>query len=918
MLRYVVGIDLGTTHTVVAYGKLQAPGDSGLPRIFEIEQLVAPGEIAPRPLLPSMRYHPAPGELPERDMLMPWPEPDVGLHLPRAVVGELARELGSRVPGRLVSSAKSWLSHRAADRTDPILPWGAPADVDRISPLHASAGYLAHVRAAWNQNFPRDPLQDQEVILTVPASFDEAARALTLRAAAIAGLAGVRLVEEPQAACYDWLLRHRQRLATELEGVRLLLVCDVGGGTTDFTLIRVDHEKGKPRLSRIKVGDHLMLGGDNMDLALAHLAESRIVQAGTKLGAGSLSQLIQQCRSAKELLLSPGAPGSAAVTVLGAGSRLIGAARSAELGRDEVRQMLVEGFYPRSSMDERPQRIRGGIVEFGLPFVADPAVTRHLAAFLERPDPGAADAGTEAAGVPDAVLLNGGVFRSAVLTQRLLSVLHDWRNGPVRELANPDPHLAVARGAVAYGLARRGRGVRIGGGSARSYFLLLESAGEQGARGVCILPRGTEEAQEIRLEDRTFSLRLGQPVRFHLVSSTGGPAHRPGELVDLERPSFTPLPPIATVLPESSGMDQVRVQLATTLTEVGTLEMSCVAAADPAKRWKLEFQLRGGGKGGVTVTGDLHPRFADAVARIGRIFGSRARDVEPREVKNLRRDLEGILGARESWDAAILREMFDTLWSGARRRRRSAEHERVWFNLAGYCLRPGFGYPLDDWRIQLLQSIQEPGVQNVKDARVWSEWWTLWRRVAGGLDRQAQERLFGEIAPEIQPGTQAKRGPGPGRQGYEDMVRLAGGLERIPPNLKAQAGEWLLERLKKAAESAEAWSAVGRLGARVPFYGGAQNVVPASIAEQWLEQLLRVDWAMVAPAPFAAALIARMSGDRERDIGVQLRRRVAGRLRSGNASPSWIRMVEEVTELDEADEKRVFGESLPPGLRLIH
>ena len=922
MARYLVGIDLGTTHTVAAFAPVEAAGEPR-PEIFEIEQLVAPAELGRRPLLPSLRYHPGEGEVAPEDVALPWPDPGLALQLPPGVIGELAREYGSRVPGRLVSSAKSWLSHRSVDRTEPILPWGAPEDVAKISPLHASASYLAHVRAAWNHRFPADPLQQQEVVLTVPASFDESARALTVQAAALAGISRVRLIEEPQAACYDWLAAHSHDLEDALGAVRLLLVCDVGGGTTDFTLIKVKPGGQAPDLVRIGVGDHLMLGGDNMDLALAHIAESRILRSGAKLGAASLSQLIQQCRAAKERLLAPGAPDNASVTVLGGGGRLVGGARSAALGREEVRQALVEGFFPRAGADETPRRLRGGIVEFGLPYAADPAVTRHLAAFLA----GHAQACREALGledplaraIPDAVLLNGGVFRSALLTDRLLDVLREWRREAVVQLENRAPDLAVARGAVAYGLARRGRGIRIGGGSARSYFLLLDSDRQDLRQAVCLLPRGTEEGKEISLPGRTFSLRLGQPVRFHLLSSTGDRAVAAGDVVTVDDEAYTQLPPVAAVLEDAAGHAEVPVRLAVALTDVGTLEVACAGTTDPARRWRFEFQLRGGSRAPVTITGTLHPGFDQAAALVERVYGSRARDIEPREVKNLRRNLEGVLGERDKWDTPLLRELFGVLWDGVRHRRRSADHERLWFSLAGYCLRPGFGYPLDDWRIQLLWSVHDQGVQHTRETRTWSEWWTLWRRVAGGLDRFAQQRLLEEIAPDLQPlARPARRGQGPKTAGYEDMVRLAGTLERISADAKVEVGGWLSERLKKPSESVETWWAVGRIGARVPFYGSAHSVVPAPVASGWLEQILRVDWKTAGPAAFASALIARVSGDRDRDVDAELRSRVERQLEAGGAPATWIRMVQEVVELGEADEQRVFGESLPPGLRLIH
>jgi molecular chaperone DnaK (HSP70) len=899
---------------VVAYADT-ADNTEAAVRLFEIEQLVAPGEVAARPLLPSVRYHPAPEELAESAIRLPWVEPDPG-SVPNTVLGELARELGARVPGRLVTSAKSWLSHPAVDRTAPILPWGGVEEIPKVSPVDASASYLAHVRAAWNHQFPDYPLEQQDVVLTVPASFDEAACSLTVAAARRAGLAQVRLLEEPQAACYDWLHRHRQELATALGDTRLLLVCDVGGGTTDLTLIQVTRTAEGPCFTRIGVGDHLMLGGDNMDLALAHQVEGRL--DGERLSAAGLSPLIQQCRLAKERLLAPGAPDSTTVTVLGTGARLISGARSAELTRDTVRELVVDGFLPRSSPEERPHRRRGAIVEFGLPYAADPAITRHLAAFLAHH----AQVSREALGdcapdtlpLPDAVLLNGGVFHSLALTGRLLEVLADWRGGPVRPLDNAAPMLAVARGAVAYGMARRGQGLRIGGGSARSYCLIVEGEARQ-KHGVCLLPKGTEENREIRLTERTFALRLGEPVRFHLVSSTGDTLYQPSELIDIDYETFTTLPPIATVLEGGGGT--VPVQLAAMLTEVGTLELSCVAVDDPTRRWQLAFQLRGGE---AVLTATAHPRFREAAELIERFYGPRSKEVTPREIKNLRSELERLLGKRDNWDTPLLRALFDTLWEGARRRRRSTDHERLWFSLAGYCLRPGFGYPLDDWRVRRLWSIYPQGVQYGGEAQLWSEWWTLWRRVAGGLDEQAQEQLLMEVAADLKPVAEKKgfKGRGVSKPGYDDSVRLVVSLERLPAARKVEVGGWLLMRLSKKGESPQTWWAVGRLGCRVPLYGSAHNVVPREVAAAWLQQILKLDWKAVEPAAFAATLLARLSGDRERDLPDELRRQVVQKLRASKASESWMRMVEEVIELDEADAKRVFGEALPPGLRLVH
>lgn len=912
--RHVVGIDLGTTNTVVAFAEAGADAI----RLFDIEQLVAPGEIKARPLLPSLRFHPAEGELAQGALQLPWASEE------GHVIGTLARKLGAQVPGRLVSSAKSWLSHAAVDRLAPILPWGAPADVPKVSPVDASASYLAHVRAAWNARFPDAPLEQQEVVLTVPASFDEGARALTLRAAQQAGLPAVRLLEEPQAVFYDWLFRHRDSLETDLAHTRLVLVCDVGGGTTDLSLIKVELGGGEPTLTRIGVGKHLMLGGDNMDLVLAHMVEARLnAGEGGRLSAGRLSQLVERSRAAKEELLAAGAPEQVQVTLLGAGAKLIGGSRSATLTRDEVARAIIEGFFPKVGPAEQAQHRRAGIVEFGLPYASDAAITRHVASFLAQHAAAAREALGLPAGetrpVPDTLLLNGGVFRAAALASRLEETLAAWRGEPLRLLHNDNPDVAVARGAVAYALAREGLAPKIGGGSPRSYFLVLDD----GAKAICVLPRGSEEGREIVLDDRVFALRLGRPVRFHLVSSTADAGNQPppvvGQVIDLHEGDYAPLPPIETVL-RGGSKQQIPIRLATSLTEVGTLEMHCVATDDPRQRWLLEFQLRGDGAESEAVEAiyPMPPHFDQAIEKVERVFGSRGQQVPPKEVRQLRRDLEKLLGGREQWHTPLLRKLFDALLQRARGRRRSAEHETVWLNLAGYCLRPGFGYALDPWRIEQLWAMFETGVQHHSNAQASTEWWTLWRRVAGGLDKDAQLRLLDDFAFNVQL-DKSERGKRPVtlvRASRDEMMRLAATLERIPADYKIEIGAWLLEVLK-AAPDAQALAALGRVGARQPFHGSAHEVVPPEVVADWLEAILGFDWKRVDAAAFAAAHIARMTGDRSREVSDELRTRIIERLASSGAAPTWIAMVREAGSLDQAVEQRMLGDSLPPGLTLI-
>lgn len=927
-VNFFVGIDLGTTHTVVAYAK--ADNKSQDIQLFQIEQLIAPGQVAARPLLPSVRYHPAVGELSEADLLFPNGVPSTDQP---AVIGEAARFLGAKSKGRFVTSAKSWLSHPSVDPNADILPWGSGDDIDKVSPIVASASYLSHIRTVWEHQFPDAPLEKQDIVITVPASFDEAARSLTLEAARLAGLPNVRLLEEPQAVCYDWLRRHTGTVKQALAYVHLLLVCDVGGGTTDLTLIKVEQGGDEPKLTRIGVGDHLMLGGDNIDLALAHLAESRLgSNSGNgekRLSAADLSQLIEQCRIAKERLLADDAPEQVNVTLLGGGAKLIGGSRSVALSKEEVRRIALDGFFPLSGSDDLPDRKRSGVVEFGLPYAAEPAISKHIAAFLKLHTAASRGALLGEGSVPDALLLNGGVFRSQAITQRMIDLIGSWRSAPPALLENQHPELSVAFGAVSYAIARKDKKLKIGGGSARSYFLLVDTedfTGQQNPStllrtGICILPKGSEEGDEVILKDRRFALRLGMPVRFHLVSLSGDGDFKPGDVTEITD-LFYSLPPLAVAF-EGDGSKlnaEVIVELAVTQTEVGTLKIQCIGVEDSNQRWNVEFQIRKKAAG-LQTDAALPANFNQIAERIQAVFGAKSRQIDPKAVKNLRADLEKLIGIeRTEWTTPLLRAMFASLLDGAKYQRRSENHERVWLSLAGFCLRPGFGYPLDDWRVEQLWKSYPQGIQFVNETQNWTEWWTLWRRVAGGLDEAAQEKIFADIAKFLNPA--AARQPGVAKQiktrSYDDMVRLAAVLERLPVAKKIQLGEWLLKRLEKAGEPSQTWWAVGRIGARMPFHGSSHNVIPADIVCLWLKQMLAVDWKKAPQVGFAATLISRMSGDRARDIDQTMRQQIVEKLKQSKAPASWIDMVEQLKELDEKEEKQIFGEALPPGLKLIN
>jgi molecular chaperone DnaK (HSP70) len=918
---HLVGIDLGTVNTALASVDLSRGGDlvEGI-EAMAIPQLVAPGEVRERTLLPSCAYLPGP-ELPADLARLPWGEPP-------AVVGELAREQGARVPGRLVTSAKSWLANPRADRTAALLPWGAPEGVPRLSPVAASALYLAHLRDAWDHRHPGAPLAAQEVVLAVPASFDEVARELTLAAAREAGLGRAALVEEPQAAFHDWASRHRADLEAALGGARLVLVVDVGGGTTDLTLVAAAASGGRPALTRLAVGDHLLLGGDNVDLALARAVEARL---GERLDAARFASLVHACRLAKERLFSAGAPEEVPVAVVGRGSRLVGSARSAAITRDEARRILLDGFFPPVARDERPRRAprTAGLAELGLPYESDPAVTRHVAAFLAAH---AGESGAEEGGLarPDAILVNGGVFTPREVRERLAAVVSSWFRArpPVALLASPALELAVARGAVSSALVRRGFGLRIGGGSPRAFYVGI--AAPEGERALCVAPRHLEEGSRVTVP-RPFALALGRPVRFPLYASSHARLEAPGDVVPLAD-DLVPLPAVEAVLRAEGetagaargGPAELTVRLEALLTEIGTLELWC-AATDRDARWRLEFPLRAAAGRGASPRGGAAAEVAGAPRRLEEaralvdVFYGRKAAVDRREVKGLFRELERLLGPRDRWSTPLVRGLWGALHAGRTRRRRSADHERLWLQLTGYCLRPGFGAPLDGWRVEETWALFPEGLQYQGDPRAWQAWWVTWRRVAGGLDAAAQRRLFETVAPFLRPRDPRRPPPrvaGTKPEAQDEMVRLAGSLERIDAASKIEAGGWILARAEAEGAAPHLLWALGRIGARVPFAGSAHLAVPAAVAEEWIARLL----ATAAPRrdlAFPLAQLARRSGDRARDVPEEVRAAALAALAQGGASEEALRAVREVVAPSAEDEQRVFGESLPPGLRLV-
>ncbi len=598
--HFAIGIDLGTTHCALASIRSEADVKGETPQPFAIAQLVAPGETSERPLLPSFLYRPAEGEFTLDALSLPWTrEPASAPKVPQ-IVGEFARKKGTTTPARLVSSAKSWLSHAGVDRKAPILPWGEAEGVSKVSPLEASAEYLSHLRAAWDVAHPEAPLAQQEIVLTIPASFDAVARELTLEAAALAGFSRApRLLEEPQAALYDWVAQSQGTWREQVQVGDRILVVDIGGGTTDFSLISVSERDGSLELERVAVGDHILLGGDNMDLALAYTVRARLEAEGKKLDDWQMVALTYGCRAAKEALLSDSPPETHPLVIPGRSSRLIGGTIRTQLSQEQLREVLLDGFFPSVAAEARPQQPRRlGLTSLGLPYASDAAITRHLAAFLSRSRETSSEGSSSApSAVPTAVLFNGGVTRSTVLRERLLQVLSAWAESAgspaPRPLGGTDAELAVSRGAAYFAQAVRDGGLRIRSGTAQSHYIGIERA-ELAIPGVppkvdavCVAPFGMEEGSEVSL-GQSFGLVLGEPVSFQFFASASRSEDQVGTVVDPAE--LTELAPLETMLEGTDG-EVVEVRLQARLSEVGTLEIAAVDVTSE-RRFKLSFNIR--------------------------------------------------------------------------------------------------------------------------------------------------------------------------------------------------------------------------------------------------------------------------------------------------------------------------------------
>ncbi|HXS98424.1 MAG TPA: Hsp70 family protein [Candidatus Limnocylindrales bacterium] len=878
-----IGIDLGTTNSALAYIDDRDAQDREFPpvQIFETPQLVAAGRVEPRRTLPSFLF-------------LEDSQP----------VGVYAREQGALVPTRLVHSAKSWLSNPDIDRTAKILPWDSQETGRVLSPVEVSARFIAKFREEWDRS-GHPPLAEQDIVLTVPASFDEEARELTVMAAREAGLEKLTLLEEPAAAFYSWIATHLAQSRKKLFDGQTVLVCDVGGGTSDFSLIRISRDGDLVNFTRTAVGKHLLLGGDNLDLTLAWLVETKL---NTPLSIRQRSGLRRQCSAAKEKMLNDPSIPSVEITVLGSGSSIIGKTLRTEILREEALELALEGFLPFSERGEAPKEEKRSLFrELGLPYVTDPAVTRHLNAFLE-----------PTGDVPDAILFNGGFFIPRILQERVADVVGKWYGRRPEILENNELDLAVARGAAYYSYVRStGSGVLVRGGLPRTYYIALGEAKEGKFPAVCLVPRGAEEGVAIEVDNEALQLVANRPVSFRLFSSLTRTEDKLGDVLEFaaDEPELHRHAPLNAVIRFGKKAEErlIPVKLGARLTEIGTLETWCESKIGD-NRWNLQFELRKQAEPQApAVRKDAAVVSEQAVEQslewIAALFAADAK--APIAPEELPAKLEQTMGlGKNSWPLAAIRRMADIFLTHANGRKKSPAFEARWLNLAGFCLRPGFGFPGDDFRVEQARRIWASGLTYANQVQCEIDWWIFWGRVAGGMNRNQQTDMYQRLSGALLPRGKDK----PQRRNaslLREMWRTASSLELLPVGTKTELGDALAKRVKAGDfRESELWC-ISRIGARKLFYGPMNLVIPPAAATRWAEALLNVQG-----AGEALAALARWTGDPTRDLAAATREAVRRKLQSMPHADRYLALFEG-EEQDDRALGRIFGEELPSGLVLV-
>jgi actin-like ATPase involved in cell morphogenesis len=913
-MRYIVGIDLGTTNTTVAY--IDTHKDKRFVQIFQIPQTVSEGRVGKCSTLPSFCYIGSDGDFPNGALDLPWKKGQ------KYTVGQYALQHGSQVPTGLVSSAKSWLCYRSANQKEAILPVDSRDDTMRISPIEASRRYLDHIREAWNHSIakgnPDDELEQQEIILTVPASFDEVSRALTAEAAKGAGFEKITFLEEPQAAFYHWIAQNEKRWQDTFEDGDTILVCDVGGGTTDFSLIRFQKKDEAGSFERMAVGDHLLLGGDNIDLSLAYYLEDKIQkECGKEVGHEQWKRLYHEARKAKEAILSEKAK-SVTVTIQGKGSSVIEGSLTIDLHCDEVVNFLTQGFFPILPWEESKVLHRAkGLRSNGLPYEDDPCITKQLAHFLE------ANCKTEEE-LPRHLLFNGGTMMASAFQKSISQCYKQWfPNISLQMLTVKNMEQAVSKGASYYGRVRRGDGVKIKAGSPRSFYLELNVSGEENhKKALCLLPRGVEEGTE-HTSSREFSAIANSPVSFTLYASHTRIGDEIGDIIDTDTSEFHRMPPISTILrfgkkSGNSHTKNIPVAICVAYTTLGTLEM-WLQSKSTEHQWNLEFQLKAlsgqddqlafiqDGRQDETFNEEFLIEAKEAIADLFTPGGS----IKPEKITER---LEQILEQpRLEWSPSILRGLWPTLLEKAKNRKLSPKHEARWWNLAGLLLRPGFGYPLDDHRIKDLWKVilSETNQKIAEDVEI--QKCICIRRISGGLNKGQQSQIYHQIMPSIfnKKSARIELSRGCDQYHYKEKVRTLSALERVDFKAKKTLGKALVDTVMKGKGSStdDIW-ALGRIGAREPLYVSQAHVLPVEEVSGWVTALL--PHSKGEKQALALALLVRKTRHNELNVKKEVREKV----KKLTDSEHLHKMIEGHETLTAKEQDSLLGDHLPPGIIL--
>lgn len=908
--RFIIGIDLGTTNIAVTFVDLNS--ENKHISLFKVPQIIAPGEIEDLELFPSFCFF-FDKKLNKEEMMNPaWNIRS------SYTVGSYARDYGATIPNRFISSAKSWLCHSGVERKEKILPWGGNLDEVLHSPLEITSFYLGYVKKAWNHKYAQlkdsfgNPcfFEEQNIVITIPASFDETARELTIEAARLAGCKQINLLEEPLAAFYSWLDLNSDSWQNQIGKGERVLVIDIGGGTSDFSIIELN-ENGA--LERTAAGNHLLLGGDNIDIAIAKKIEEKW---STELPHGDWLTLCQKTRQAKELLLNKLDLKSTDITLLSQGSSVIGNLRKYTLERSELEELLIEGFFPLINSDAPSPQKKKGIQKMGLPYESDPSIPAQLLQFLKYvktvstklPD------GDEIP-FPDKVLFNGGTMIPEILRKRIISSIQNWFNGrEVKELNSRDLSLAVAYGASYYGRTKSQGGIKVKTAATKSYYLKVAQANKNdSAKILCIMPRGTDENKKIHTPG-SFIIETNRTVHFPLFSSATRIGDKEGKFLD-ESEDISFVSSLFSMLRYGKHEKvSLKAGITSELTESGVLKIE-LESQTTTHKWPLKFDVR-------LITDDDSDALPENIVTFDNEIVNKSKDFltnyfSSNKAQNISlfKEIESITSMpKDEWPIHFLRSLSDTLMEVDYKTLTLADLEAKWLNICGFALRPGFGDPEDEIRLRKVWQLWSTGLNNPNDPQTVSEWWVFWRRIISGLKSGHQLSIYQEVSKYLFPKGIYQQRIKLGEQPKTEMYRCLGSLELLGEKQKKLVGNMLIERVKKL-ESYEYW-VLARIGTRKLFHAPSNNTIASQIVESWILKFLE-DKEQLMDKLFAISRMASLTPDRASNISGETLAKAIRFLKGSKAPAHWIKHLEEVSEDDLQERAKLLGDSVPLGITVL-